>query len=65
MDYMDNDFLNDNLLDKNTPIIFSDGSTVWNELKQRCITHKKGLFIYGPSGIGKTYYVKHKKKTTG
>lgn len=62
MDYMDNDFLNDNLLDKNTPIIFSDGSTVWNELKQRYITHKKGLFIYGPSGIGKTYYVKHQKE---
>ncbi len=59
---MDNDFLNDNLLDKNTPIIFSDGSTVWNELKQRYITHKKGLFIYGPSGIGKTYYVKHQKE---
>lgn len=50
-----------NLLEQNTPIIFTDGSKVYNELKQKYITHEKGLFIYGPSGVGKTYYINHQK----
>ncbi len=59
---MENYYLNKNLLDQNIPVIFTDGSKVYNELKKKYITHKKGLFIYGPSGIGKTYYIKHQKK---
>lgn len=50
-----------NFLEQNTPIIFTDGSKVYNELKQKYITHEKGLFIYGPSGVGKTYYINHQK----
>ncbi len=59
---MENYFLDNELLDQNTPIVFTDGSSVYNKLKQKYITHKKGLFIYGPSGVGKTYYIKHQQK---
>jgi len=57
-----NYFLDNELLEQDTPVIFTDGSQVFNELKKRYITHEKGLFIYGPSGVGKTYYVKHQKE---
>lgn len=60
--YMENSFLENELLEQNTPIVFADGSGVYNELKQKYITHKKGLFIYGPSGVGKTYYIKPQKE---
>lgn len=59
---MDNYFLNNDLLEQNTPVIFTDGSSVYNKLKQKYITHEKGLFIYGPSGVGKTYYIKHQQE---
>lgn len=59
---MENSFINGNLLDQDIPIIFADGSEIWNELKKRYITHKNGFFIYGPSGVGKTYYIKHQKE---
>ena len=59
---MDNYFLENELLEQNTPVIFTDGTNVYNELKQKYITHEKGLFIYGPSGVGKTYYIKHQKE---
>lgn len=58
---MDNYFLENELLEQNTPVIFADGSNVYDKLKQNYITHNKGLFIYGPSGVGKTYYIKHQK----
>lgn len=59
---MENYFLENELLEQNTPVIFADGSNVYDKLKQKYITHKKGLFIYGPSGVGKTYYIKHQKE---
>lgn len=59
---MDNYFLGNELLEQNTPVIFSDGTNVYDKLKQKYITHKKGLFIYGPSGVRKTYYIKHQKE---
>lgn len=58
---MDNYFLENELLDKNTPIIFADGTEVFDKLKQKYKTHKKGLFIYAPSGSGKTFYIQHQK----
>lgn len=59
---MDNYFIENKLLEQNTPVIFTDGTNVYDELKQKYITHEKGLFIYGPSGIGKTHYIKHQKE---
>ena len=53
---------NNNLLNQNTPVIFTDGSNVYNKLKQEYITHEKGLFIYGPSGVGKTYFISNQKE---
>lgn len=58
----DNYFLGNELLEQNTPVVFTDGTKIYDELKQKYNTHKKGLFIYGPSGIGKTYYVKNQKE---
>lgn len=59
---MDNYFLDNNLLEQNTPVVFADGSTVYDELKRKYKTHERGYFIYGPSGVGKTYYIKHQKE---
>lgn len=53
---------NNNLLDKDTPIVFTDGTDVYNNLKKEYITHKNGFFIYGPSGVGKTHYIKQQKE---
>ena len=41
-----------NLLDSNIPLVFADGTTVYNELKKKYITHKTGYFILAPSGAG-------------
>jgi len=46
-----------NKLNENTPISFTDGSTVYKKLAIDYITHKKGFFILAPSGAGKTYFV--------
>jgi hypothetical protein len=48
----------DNLLDPETPLIFADGTSVYNELGKKYITHKVGYFILAPSGAGKTHFVK-------
>ena len=50
------------LLDNTTPIVFSDGTDIYNELKKEYITHEKGYFIYGPSGVGKTYFINNQKE---
>ena len=34
----------------------------FNQLKEEYKTHVKGYFIYGPSGVGKTYFVEHQKE---
>lgn len=51
------------LLDKNTPLVFADGTEIFNRLKEKYITHKKGFFILAPSGAGKTYFIKQQKKS--
>lgn len=53
---MGNNYVN-NLLEPSVPLVFSDGTEVYNEIKKVYKTHKKGYFIYGPSGVGKTYYI--------
>ncbi|HBA37828.1 MAG TPA: hypothetical protein DCY94_03815 [Firmicutes bacterium] len=47
------------LLKKDTPVMFSDGSIVYDALSIKYNTHENGFFIYGPSGVGKTYFIKH------
>jgi len=43
-----------------TPIIFQDGSMVFDNLiNEGYRTHDTGLFILAPSGSGKTYFVNH------
>jgi len=47
-----------NLLDPKTPLIFSDGTQVYEELAQTYVKHDRGYFILAPSGAGKTHFVK-------
>lgn len=49
------------LYDFDTPLIFSDGIALYDKLKKEYVLHKKGYFIYGPSGIGKSYFVEHQQ----
>lgn len=52
----------ENLYSEETPLVFSDGTEIYNRLKKTYKTHEKGYFIYGPSGVGKTYFVEHQKE---
>ena len=49
----------DDLLPFETPLIFADGTTFWNELAQHYTRHDKGLFIAGPSGVGKSHFTRN------
>lgn len=49
-------------LDLNSPVIFTDGTDFFNNLKKNYITHNKGLFILAPSGAGKSYYIESQDK---
>ena len=51
-----------NLLPLNTPLVFTDGTSVYKKLSEKYITHKVGYFILAPSGAGKTHYVKNQKE---
>lgn len=57
---MSNKYFED-LYDNSTPLIFADGTKIYNDLKNEYVTHDKGYFIYGPSGVGKTYFINHQK----
>lgn len=52
----------DNLYNESTPLVFTNGTDIYNDLKKEYITHKKGYFIYGPSGVGKTYFINSQKE---
>lgn len=52
---------NTDLLDENTPLIFSDGTKTYTKLAEEYKTHKKGFFIIAPSGAGKTYFINHQE----
>ncbi len=45
-----------------TPVVFSDGTTVFKELASKYLTHSEGLFILAPSGSGKSHYVNAQKE---
>lgn len=51
----------DNLYTEDRPLVFTDGTKIYNELKKEYKTHDKGYFIYGPSGVGKTYFINNQK----
>ena len=51
----------EDLYSEDTPLVFSDGTNTYNELKKEYVTHNKGYFIYGPSGVGKTYFINNQK----
>ncbi len=53
-----------NLYDESTPLVFSDGTEIYNDLKKEYNTHNKGYFIYGPSGVGKSYFINNQKQKT-
>lgn len=48
-------------MNKNTPIIFSDGTEFYAQLAKKYIKHSSGLFILAPSASGKTYYINNQK----
>ena len=50
------------MLNKNTPLIFGDGTEVYKELAKKYIAHKSGYFILAPSGTGKTHFIKNQKE---
>lgn len=51
----------EDLYSEETPLVFSDGTSTYDGLKKEYITHDKGYFIYGPSGVGKTYFINNQK----
>lgn len=46
------------LYDVNTPLVFADGTKVYEQVSQEYIKHRNGYFILGPSGIGKSHYIR-------
>lgn len=46
----------------NTPVVYADGTKVYDKLAETYIRHDSGLFILAPSGTGKTYFVNHQKQ---
>jgi len=50
------------LLESDVPLVFTDGSEIYDRLKEKYITHKKGYFILAPSASGKTYFIENQKE---
>ena len=44
-------------MNSSTPVIFSDGTTFFDNLSTDYIRHRKGYFILAPSGAGKSFFV--------
>lgn len=51
-----------NLLKPDTPLVFADGSSVYEDLGKKYIKHKIGFFILAPSGAGKTHFTTKQKE---
>ena len=45
------------MVDVATPIIFSNGTSVYDSLAKEYVVHSNGFFILAPSGSGKAYFV--------
>ena len=52
----------DGLLRHETPLIFTDGTKFYKKLGKEYVRHKRGLFILGPSGVGKSHFYRNQKK---
>lgn len=50
------------LLSPDTPLVFSDGTKVYEELAEVYKTHQVGYYILAPSGAGKTHFVNSQKE---
>lgn len=51
----------DGLFDVDTPLMFADGTDLYDKFAKDYMKHKEGYFILGPSGIGKSYFVRRQK----
>ncbi len=51
-----------NLLDPKIPLVFADGTKIYDELGKKYVKHETGFFILGPSGVGKTHFIKNQKE---
>lgn len=50
------------LFEPQTPLVFADGSKVYEKLAKKYIRHSRGFFIMAPSGAGKTYFIEHQEE---
>lgn len=50
------------LYDLSKPLVFTDGTETYNNVGKNFIRHKKGYFILGPSGIGKSHFIRRQNK---
>lgn len=50
------------ITESNIPVIFCDGTAIYEELAKTYLRHRQGYFILAPSGSGKTYFVTHQTK---
>lgn len=50
------------LLGQSVPLMFADGTTVYEDLAKRYVRHEKGYFILAPSGSGKTHFIDSQKE---
>lgn len=44
------------------PLMFADGTPIYEQFAKQYITHKKGFFVMAPSGSGKTWFIEHQKE---
>jgi hypothetical protein len=44
------------------PVIFNEDSTFYKELSDKFVSHKSGLFIFAPSGAGKSHYCRNQNE---
>lgn len=52
----------EDLLNPEIPLIFTDGTEFFKKLEKDYIKHKKGFFIMGPSGVGKSHFYRTQKE---
>lgn len=45
------------LLEPSVPLVFTDGTKVYDDLAKRYKRHRQGYFILAPSGAGKTHFI--------
>ncbi|MEO7617270.1 MAG: hypothetical protein ABIS59_00335 [Candidatus Saccharibacteria bacterium] len=50
------------LIDPAIPLVFTDGTSIYEQFIAHYTQHKAGYFILAPSGSGKTYFVKHQEQ---